>query len=211
MRSGTLSVIAVITMLLLGVAPAFAQDEPASAPATLPFPAGARIGYVDLQRVLAGSTEGQASNARVQELTDQKIAEIEARNNDLQAELQTSNQSLQDSQQKLAQGESVMSGEARINLQREISRMQLDMQRQTQDAQAEMERVQQDAQGEIEALQQELQIEFETLLSPAIDEVATEKGLDFLMTVGSGVIWANRYLDLTQDVIDKLNSEPSSP
>ncbi len=211
MRSGTLSVIAVITMLLLGMAPAFAQDEPAAAPATLPFPAGARIGYVDLQRVLAGSTEGQASNARVQELTDQKIAEIEARNNDLQAELQTSNQSLQDSQQKLAQGESVMSGEARINLQREISRMQLDMQRQTQDAQAEMERVQQDAQGEIEALQQELQIEFETLLSPAIDEVATEKGLDFLMAVGPGVIWANRSLDLTQDVIDKLNSEPSSP
>ena len=206
MRSGTLSVIAVITMLLLGMAPAFAQDEPAAAPATLPFPAGARIGYVDLQRVLAGSTEGQASNARVQELTDQKIAEIEARNNDLQAELQTSNQSLQDSQQKLAQGESVMSGEARINLQREISRMQLDMQRQTQDAQAEMERVQQDAQGEIEALQQELQIEFETLLSPAIDEVATEKGLDFLMAVGPGVIWANRSLDLTQDVIDKLNS-----
>ena len=211
MRSGTLSVIAVITVLLLGTAPVFAQDEPVAAPATLPFPAGARIGYVDLQRVLAGSAEGQASNARVQELTDEKIGEIEARNTELQAELQTANQLLQDSQQKLAQGESVMSGEARINLQREISRMQLDMQRQTQDAQAEMERVQQDAQGEIEALQQELQIEFETLLSPAIDEVATEKGLDFLMAVGPGVIWANRSLDLTQAVIDKLNSDPSSP
>ena len=68
-----------------------------------------------------------------------------------------------------------------------------------------------DAQGEIEALQQELQIEFETLLSPAIDEVATEKGLDFLMAVGPGVIWANRSLDLTQDVINKLNSEPFTP
>ncbi|MFL2433356.1 OmpH family outer membrane protein [bacterium] len=211
MRSGTLSVIAIITVLLLGTAPVFAQDEPAAAPATLPFPAGARIGYVDLQRVLAGSAEGQASNTRVQELTDEKIGEIEARNNELQAELQTANQLLQDSQQKLAQGESVMSGEARINLQREISRMQLDMQRQTQDAQAEMERVQQDAQQEIEALQQELQIEFETLLSPAIDEVATEKGLDFLMAVGPGVIWANRSLDLTQAVIDKLNVEPVSP
>ena len=211
MRSGTLSVIAIITVLLLGTAPVFAQDEPAAAPATLPFPAGARIGYVDLQRVLAGSAEGQASNTRVQELTDEKIGEIEARNNELQAELQTANQLLQDSQQKLAQGESVMSGEARINLQREISRMQLDMQRQTQDAQAEMERVQQEAQQEIEALQQELQIEFETLLSPAIDEVATEKGLDFLMAVGPGVIWANRSLDLTQAVIDKLNVEPVSP
>ena len=211
MRSGTLSVLAIITVLLLGTAPVFAQDEPAAAPATLPFPAGARIGYVDLQRVLAGSAEGQASNTRVQELTDEKIGEIEARNNELQDELQTANQLLQDSQQKLAQGESVMSGEARINLQREISRMQLDMQRQTQDAQAEMERVQQDAQGGIEALQQELQIEFETLLSPAIDEVATEKGLDFLMAVGPGVIWANRSLDLTQAVIDKLNVEPVSP
>ena len=98
MRSGTLSVIVVITVLLLGTAPVFAQDEPVAAPATLPFPAGARIGYVDLQRVLAGSAEGQASNARVQELTDEKIAEIETRNNELQAELQTSNQLLQDSQ-----------------------------------------------------------------------------------------------------------------
>ena len=48
MRSGTLSVIAITTVLLLGTAPVFAQDEPAAAPATLPFPAGARIGYVDL-------------------------------------------------------------------------------------------------------------------------------------------------------------------
>ena len=210
MRSGTLSVMAVIAVFL-GTAPVFAQDEPAAAPATLPFPAGARIGYVDLQRVLAGSADGRASNERVQELTDQKISEIEARNTELQTELQASNQVLQDSQQKLVQGESVMSGEARINLQREISRMQLDMQRQTQDAQAEMERVQQDAQGEIEAMTQELQIEFETLLSPAIDEIATEKGLDFLMAVGPGVIWANRSLDLTQEVINKLNSEPLSP
>ena len=70
MRSGTLSVMAVIAVCL-GTAPVFAQDEPAATPATLPFPAGARIGYVDLQRVLAVSADGQASNERVQELTDQ--------------------------------------------------------------------------------------------------------------------------------------------
>ena len=79
----------VIVMGLLG-APALAQDAPAAAPASLPFPAGARFGYVNLQQVLAGSAEGLAANAKVQELTDQKLAELEARNKELQAEIDAS-------------------------------------------------------------------------------------------------------------------------
>lgn len=87
----------------VGAATALAQDTPA-APASLPFPAGARFGYVDLQRVLAESTEGQAANAKVQELTEQKLGELEARNGELQAQIETTNTTLVESQQKLAQG-----------------------------------------------------------------------------------------------------------
>ena len=210
MRSIIASAMAVFVVGLLG-APAFAQDTPAPAPASLPFPAGARFGFVDLQRILAGSTEGQAASAKVQELTEQKVSELEGRNQQLQGEITAKNTELQELQQNLAQGETVMSTEALLSLQREISRLQLDTQRQTQDAQAEMERITQDAEGEVADLRQQLQIEFEQKLQPAIDEVATETGLDFLFGVGQGMVWANRSLDLTQVVIDKLNSTDATP
>lgn len=210
MRPVIVSGMAVLVTGLLGV-PALAQDTPAAAPASLPFPAGARFGYVDLQRVLAESTEGQAANAKVQELTEQKVAELETRNQELEGELAARNTELQDLQQKLAQGETVMSAEARLSLQRETSRLQLEFQRQTQDAQAEMERVTQDAEAEVGEFRQQLQIEFETKLQPAIDEVAIETGLDFLFGVGQGMLWANRSLDLTQAVIDKLNAVDATP
>ena len=204
---------ALAAVLVLGVAgtPAVAQDAAPAVPASLPFPAGAKYGYVDLQRILAESIEGQAANVRVQELTNQKLAEIEARNKQLQGSLDATNQQLEASQQKLAQGETVMSAEARLSLSRDISRMQLDIQRHSQDAQAEMERVTQDAEAEVGELQQQLQIEFEAKLQPAIDAVATETGIDFLFGVGQGgVVWANRALDLTLAVVDQLNAAASA-
>ena len=207
--------IATLTACLLAgvvVVPAAAQDPPAAAPASLPFPAGAKYGYVDLQRILAESVDGQAANARVQELTDQKLAEIESRNAALQTQIDAKNQQLQASQEKLAQGETVMSPEARISLQREISRLQLEVQRDTQDAQAEMQRVTQDAEAELAELQQQLQIEFDARLTPALESVATEMGIDFLFNVGQGgLVWANRSLDLTQAVVDYLNSASAAP
>ena len=198
--------------LLIGAAviPVAAQDQAATAPASLPFPAGAQFAYIDLQTVLAQSTDGQAANIRVQELTDQKLAEIESRNASLQVEIDAKNQQLLAAQDKLVQGETVMSPEARVSLQREISRLQLDVQRDTQDAQAEMQRVTQDAEAELAELQQQLQIEFDAKLTPALEAVATEFGVDFLFSAGQGIVWANPALDLTQHVVDRLNG-PAAP
>ncbi len=196
------SVIRVVAaMFVVGVAGGVdAQD---AAPA---FPAGTKYAYVDLQRVLGESTEGQAANARVQELTDSKLADIESQNQRLQGQINGRNQALAESQQKLEQGQSILSTEARLSLQREISRLQLEIQRQTQDAQAQMERVTQDAEAEVGALQQELQLEFEQLLGPALEQVAMNRGVDFLFNVGQGgLIWANVALDLTREVIDQVN------
>lgn len=196
-----------VVLIVAGMAHAAPQDAAPSAPASLPFPAGAKLAFVDLQRVLAESTEGQAANARVQELTDQKLQEIENRNATLQSQIGAKQQLLQDSQQKLAQGETVMSPEARLSLSREIARLQLEVQRDTQDAQAEMDRVTQDAQAELAELNQQLQIEFDAKLTPAVEAVATEFGVDFIFNAGQGgIVWANRALDLTQSVIDRLNA-----
>ena len=94
----------ITSILALGVtvSPVMAQDEAPPAQATLPFPADAKYGYIDLQRVLAESSEGQAANGEVQALTDQKLAELEARNQELQGRIDSSNLQLQESQLKLA-------------------------------------------------------------------------------------------------------------
>ncbi len=176
-----------------GQAPA-GQTEPVppaqAAPARPPFPAGAKFAFVDLQRVAAESVEGQAANAKVQELTDQKLAEIEERNATLQA-----------SQQKLQQGQTVLSPDVRLQLQREIDRMLL-----------EIERFSQDAEVEVGTLQQTLQIEFQQKLLPVIDQVANEKQLESIFSVGdSGLVWAASSLDLTDEIIRQFDASGSPP
>ena len=176
-----------------GQAPA-GQAEPVpsaqAAPARPPFPVGAKFAFVDLQRVAAESVEGQAANARVQELSEQKLAEIEEKNTMLQA-----------SQQKLAQGQTVLSPDVRLQLQREIDRMLL-----------EIERFSQDAEVEVGTLQQTLQLEFQQKLLPVIDQVANEKQLDSIFSVGeSGLVWAAPSLDLTDEIIRQFDASGSPP
>ena len=199
------SVVRIAMVSLIGLFAGAAQAQDA-----VPFPPDAKYGYVSVQRVLAESTEGQAANARVQQLTEQKIAEIDARNQQLGGAIEGNNQQLLELQEKLAQGQNVMSAQARVALEREISRLQLDVQRQAQDAQAEMESVQQDAEAEVGALQQQLQVEFEQRLAPTLEQVATEHGLDLIFSI-EGLIWGRTGLDLTQSVIDSLNATVETP
>ena len=170
------------------------------------------LAYVDLQRVASESDAGKSANARVQELSQQKLTEIEAKTAELQGRVTALNEQLQEQQQKLQQGQNIMSAEARLGLQRQISKLQLDIQRTTQDSQAEAERLTQDAEAEVQALQQELQIEFQKRLVPVIEQVAADKGLSFIFSVSDGgLIWADTGLDLTQELIDLLNAQTGAP
>lgn len=159
------------------------QPTPAQAPAK-PFPEGSKFGYINLQRVAAESTEGKAANTKVQDLAKKKQAELETKNKELQA-----------TQQKLQQSQNVMNPEARLQLQKDIDRLSLEVQRMTQDAEAEMQ-----------DLQQTLQLEFEKKLVPAIDKLAAEKQLFFIFNTESGLIWADPSLDLTGELIQRLNA-----
>lgn len=176
----------------------------ASAGQTAPS-TGPSFAYVDIQRVAAESTEGQTANTKVDELSQQKLAEIEARNTEGQGEVAALSQELQESQQKLQQGQNVMSPEAAATLQRQITRLQRDIDRTTADVQADIQRMSQDAEIEVQELQQQLQSEFEQRLVPAIDQLATQRGLSFLFSAQQGLVWADPSLDLTQALIDLVN------
>jgi Skp family chaperone for outer membrane proteins len=155
---------------------------PAQPPA--PFPAGAKIAFFQPEVVFQNSTDGKAAVTRVQALISKKQGEAAEKQKALQA-----------NQQKLQTSGSVMNDTARAQLEKEIDR-------QTKEA----ERFQQDAQAEVQELQQEVQNEFVKKLNPILEQIATEKGLHLLFNArDSGISWAAAGLDLTQDVIKKLD------
>jgi outer membrane protein len=150
-----------------------------------PFPAGAKIAFFQPEIAFQNSADGKASLARVQALIQKKQNENADKAKQLQA-----------NQQKLQTSGSVMNEAARSQLEKEIERQQKDA-----------ERFQQDAQAEINELQQEVQNDFVKKLTPIIDQLAAEKGLHLVFNAGqSGISWAAPGLDLTADVIKKLDA-----
>src|SRR5215831_17005068 len=173
-------------------APAAPAATPPPVQPPAPFPAGAKIAFFQPEVVFQNSTAGKAALARVQSLVQKKQTENAEKTKALQA-----------NQQKLQTSGSVMNEAARSQLEKEIERQQKDA-----------ERFQQDAQAEINELQQEVQNEFAKKLSPIIEQLATEKGLHLLFNAReSGISWATAGLDLTSDVIKKLDAgkAPATP
>ena len=160
-------------------APAAAAQPPA------PFPVGAKMAFVNPQRIFQESSEGKAALARVNGLIQKKQTEGQDRQKKLQAD-----------QQKLQTSGGVMNDAARAQLEKDIEKQQVDGQR-----------FQQDAQAEINELQQEVQNEFVKKLSPIVEAIANEKGLHLVFNASeSGIAWAAAGLDLTQDVIKRLDA-----
>jgi outer membrane protein len=162
--------------------PATPPAQPAQPP--VPFPAGAKTAFINPQRIFQESTEGKAAVTRINAKIQQKQTEGQDRQKALQA-----------NQQKLQTSGGVMNEQARAQLEKEIERQQV-----------EGQRFQQDAQAEIQELQNEVQQEFIKKVSPLIEAVAKEKGLQMVFDLqNAGLAWWDPGLDLTNDVIKKLD------
>ncbi|MCA1585809.1 MAG: OmpH family outer membrane protein, partial [Acidobacteria bacterium] len=111
------------------------------------------------------------------------------------------NKSLQGLTQKLEKEGSVMSVAAQADLQKQAERMRLDIERATQDAQQEL----QELQGQIEQ-------DFNRKVQPLLAQVAAEKDLHFIFNgQGAGIAWADTGLDVTAEVIKKLDAAQKTP
>jgi len=166
-------------------APAPTTPAPPLAPPA-PFPAGAKVAYVNLQQIANLSVEGKNLTAKVQALMQKK-----------QNEAQSKSKALADNQTKLQQSGALMSDAARDALTKEIERQNV-----------EGQRFQQDAQSEINELSQQLQNEFQQKLFPILDLVAKEKGIDILLSAAdAGMVWAAPGLDITMDAVKKLDEK----
>lgn len=166
------------------------QTAPAQPPAPKPFPQGAKVAYVVLQRIANESADGRVATTRIQALQQKKAAELNEKNKQLQT-----------MQQKLEKEGAVMSASAAGDLQKQVEKLNLEVQRFTQDAQAE-----------VQELQQQLQNEFQQRLEPVLAQVATDMGLQFVFNgPDAGLVWADSALDISAEVIKKLDSAKPAP
>lgn len=159
--------------------PPAAQPQPPQ-----PFPEGAKIAFVNINAIAGGSSEGKAATAKIQDFIKKKNAEIQDKQKALQA-----------MQAKLQQNVSVMSDQARSQLEKDITKQS-----------RELQSAQEDAQQEQQQLTQDLQSEFQQKLFPVVDAIAKEKGLHMVFSIAdSGILWPHAGLDLTAEVIKRFD------
>jgi outer membrane protein len=156
---------------------------PQPVPQAMPFPEGAKIAFINIPRIAAESVEGKSSTSRVNTLREKKLAELTAKNKQVET-----------AQQKLNSG-GLLSDDARAATQKEIDKLNVEIQRMQQDAEAEMQ-----------DLQQQLQLDFQRKLSPVIQQIAVEKGLHMLISTDAGLVWAEPGLDLTSEIIKRFDA-----
>lgn len=163
--------------------PAPAPAQPAAPPA--PFPEGAKVAFVVLQRIANESADGKSASAQIQGLQQKKATELADKQKQLQG-----------IQAKLEKEASVMSATAQADLTKQAERLNTEIQRFTQDAQQELAE-----------LQQQLQQQFEARVTPVLEEVRKEKGLLMIFNgPDSGLVAADPGLDISLDVIKKLDA-----
>jgi outer membrane protein len=152
------------------------------------FPADARIGLVDFNRVAAASTSGKALSARVEQFRTKKDAEVQARGKDVAA-----------LEAKLTQNADLLNAAAREQLRRQFERAQVDFQRFTEDVQAEVQQV-----------QRELEQAFLEKARPVVEAVARERSLWAVMSMGdSGLVWWDPALDLSDEIAKRIDAAPA--
>ena len=166
-------------------APVVAAPVPAQPAAPRPFPQGAKVAYVVLQRIANESADGRVATTRIQALQQKKAAELTNK--------QTQLASLQG---RLEKEGAVMNAAVAADVQKQIEKLNVEVQRFTQDAQAEGQ-----------DLQQQLQGECQQRLEPVLQVVAAEMGLQFVFNgPDAGLVWADAALDISVEVIKKLDS-----
>ena len=165
-----------------GQAPA-AQQPPVQPPR--PFPEGAKVAFVNINAIAAQSSEGKAATAKIQEYVKKKNAEIADKD-----------KALQGLQAKLQQGLTVLSDQARAQLEKDITRQS-----------RELQSLREDAQQEQQQMTQDLQAEFQQKLFPVVDQIAKEKALHMVFSIAdSGILWPDPGLDLTAEVIKRFDA-----
>jgi Skp family chaperone for outer membrane proteins len=167
--------------------PAAAPAAPKPAPAPpVPFPQDSKIAFVDMNVIAQNSSAGKDASKKLQEFQTRKVGELSEKNKQL-----TAMTTRRDT------GTAALNDSARVQLDKDIDKLQRDIQFQQQNAQAEFQ-----------DLQTEVQNDFQKRLVPVIDEVAKEKGLYAIYSIAdSGAAYVHPGLDLSAEITKRLDAK----
>lgn len=167
-------------LVVAGASPLGAQ-APAPAPAVAtPGPTGSRIGYIDVQRVLARSVAGVAAREQ-----------LEREKAGMQKEMDAKRQELEKLRDELEKRGPLMTPEARREKQETFERRRRDAARLADDFQKELEKKEQ-------ALLQKVLQEVSTV----IERIGKERGYHLIVEKrGAVVLYAAADADLTEEII----------
>ena len=178
------SVVAVAAIAVLVSGTAAQQPAPAPAPAAAPAPAPAtittKIGYIDVQRVLARSAAGVAAREQ-----------LEKERGAIQKDMDGRRQELEKLRDEIEKKGPLMSADARREKQEQFDRKRRDAARAADDYQKELEK------KEGQLLQKVLQE-----VGGIIEKVGKEKNYYMIVEKrNAGVLYAANDADLTDEVI----------
>jgi Skp family chaperone for outer membrane proteins len=77
-----------------------------------------------------------------------------------------------------------------------------------QQRQAEFQKLAQQSQAEFQNAQRQLQVEMRNKLNPIVAEIAGQRGVDVVLNTDT-IVWASPRLDITGEVLSRLNGTPS--
>lgn len=161
---------------------------PPPAPVLPPFPAESKIGFVDLQSVVAQSILGKAGTSQMEQLSKRLEADLVA--------IQTKLRDAQTRQQTQAQ---LLSEVAAAQLAKDIDRLN-----------RELTFKQQEAQSELQTMQADLLNDFEKKVLPILEAMAKEKNLHAVFNVAdSGAVYVFPGLNLSPELTKRVDAQYS--
>jgi outer membrane protein len=179
--------LAVVGLVVLASAPASAQ---APAPAPAASTAAGKIGFIDVQRVLARSAAGVAAREQLEKEKGVVDKELGARR-----------QELEKLREEIDKKGSLLSADARREKQELFERKRRDAARMADDYQKELEKKEQNLLAKV--LQE---------LSGVIDKLGKERGYYLIVEKrGAVVLYAAADADLTDEVIRAYDQQVGTP
>lgn len=165
-------------------APAGVQPAAQTPAAPQPFPADAKIGFIDPQAVLEQSAAGKAGIAQLNKFLESKQAELGAKNKAIQA-----------LQQEIQTNATVWTAAVASSKQAELTKQQ-----------NELQFMQTQAQSEKDQTEQRMLQEFQDKVIPIIEKLRAEKGLWAILTPGANAAAVDPRLDLSAEVVKRLDA-----
>ncbi|MEO8504310.1 MAG: OmpH family outer membrane protein [Acidobacteriota bacterium] len=167
-----------LTLSTLVLAAALVLPSPGQAQA-------AKIGIIDVQKILTDSAPGKEAVAKIKALQDAKLGEAKSK----QDEIAALRQKINDGRLSLAEDKLA------------------DLEKQVDDKTTDFRRFQDDAQKELQRRQEEAFDVIEKRVNPIIAELGKAGAFGIILRkFDSGLVYADDSLDITEQVIQKLNA-----